>query len=114
MAKDSGVDPSELRVDGGASVNNLLMQIQSNAINKKVVRPVITETTALGAAYLAGLAIGFWNNVEEINSQWQEDKIFEPEVNSVDFSEVIKNWNKALERSKGWYESKEQRAKSKE
>ena len=114
MAKDSGIDPSELRVDGGASVNNLLMQIQSNVINKKVVRPVITETTALGAAYLAGLAIGFWNNVEEINSQWQEDKIFEPEVNSVDFSEVIKNWNKALERSKGWYESKEQRAKSKE
>ncbi|MBE9510782.1 MAG: glycerol kinase GlpK [Bacteroidetes bacterium] len=105
MAKDSGVDPSELRVDGGASVNNLLMQIQSNAINKKVVRPVITETTALGAAYLAGLAIGFWNNVEEINNQWQEDKIFEPDINSSDFSKVVANWNKALERSKGWYES---------
>ncbi|NQU80697.1 MAG: glycerol kinase GlpK [Bacteroidetes bacterium] len=105
MAKDSGVDPSELRVDGGASVNNLLMQIQSNAINKKVVRPVITETTALGAAYLAGLAIGFWNNVEEINNQWQEDKVFEPEANSAGFNEVIENWNKALERSKGWYKS---------
>ena len=103
MAKDSGVDPSELRVDGGASVNNLLMQIQSNAINKKVVRPVITETTALGAAYLAGLAIGFWNNVEEIKNQWQEDKVFEPEANSAGFNEVIENWNKALERSKGWY-----------
>ena len=103
MAKDSGVNPSELRVDGGASVNNLLMQIQSNAINRKVIRPVITETTALGAAYLAGLAIGFWNNVEEINNQWQEDKIFEPEANSADFRKVIKNWNKALERSKGWY-----------
>ena len=103
MAKDSGVDHSELRVDGGASVNNLLMQIQANVINKKVVRPVITETTALGAAYLAGLAVGFWNNVEEIKNQWQEDKIFEPEANSADFSEVIKNWNKALERSKGWY-----------
>lgn len=105
MAKDSGVDPSELRVDGGASVNNLLMQIQSNAINKKVVRPVITETTALGAAYLAGLAIGFWNNVEEIKNQWQEDKVFEPEANSAGFNEVIENWNKALERSKGWYKS---------
>ena len=104
MAKDSGVDPSELRVDGGASVNNLLMQIQSNAINKKVVRPVITETTALGAAYFAGLAIGFWNNVEEIKNQWQEDKVFEPEANSAGFNEVIENWNKALERSKGWYE----------
>jgi len=105
MAKDSGVDPSELRVDGGASVNNLLMQIQSNAINKKVVRPVITETTALGAAYLAGLAIGFWNNVEEIKNQWQEDKVFEPEANSAGFNDVIENWNKALERSKGWYKS---------
>ena len=112
MAKDSGVDPSELRVDGGASVNNLLMQIQANAINKKVVRPVITETTALGAAYLAGLAIGFWNNVEEIKNQWQEDKVFEPEANSAGFNEVIENWNKALERSKGWYQSEEQRAKS--
>lgn len=106
MAKDSGVDPSELRVDGGASVNNLLMQIQSNAINKKVVRPVIIETTALGAAYLAGLAIGFWNNIEEIKNQWREDKVFEPDANSAGFNEVIENWNKALERSKGWYESK--------
>ncbi|MCD6566347.1 MAG: glycerol kinase GlpK [Bacteroidales bacterium] len=105
MAKDSGIDLSELRVDGGASVNNLLMQIQSNVINKKVVRPVITETTALGAAYLAGLAIGFWNNVEEINNQWQEDKMFEPEANSNGFNQVIENWNKALERSKGWHKS---------
>jgi len=103
MAKDSGVDPSELRVDGGASVNNLLMQIQSNVINKKVVRPMITETTALGAAYLAGLAVGFWNDIEEIKHQWKEDKIFEPEAKSGEFNEVIENWNKALERSKGWY-----------
>ncbi|MCD4769296.1 MAG: glycerol kinase GlpK [Bacteroidales bacterium] len=101
MAKDSGVDPSELRVDGGASVNNLLMQIQSNAINKKVVRPVITETTALGAAYLAGLAVGFWNSIGEINNQWEEDLKFEPDTSS-DFSEVITNWSRALERSKSW------------
>ena len=103
MAKDSGVDASELRVDGGAAVNNLLMQIQANAINKKVVRPVITETTALGAAYLAGLAVSFWNDIMEIKHQWQEDRVFEPETKSAGFKEVIKNWNKALERSKGWY-----------
>ena len=105
MAKDSGVNPSELRVDGGASVNNLLMQIQSNAINKKVVRPMITETTALGAAYLAGLAVGFWNDIEEIKRQWQEDRVFEPTAKSTGFNEVIRNWNKALERSKRWYKS---------
>ena len=105
MSKDSGVDLSELRVDGGASVNNLLMQIQSNAINKKVVRPMITETTALGAAYLAGLAVGFWNDIEEIKHQWQVDRVFEPTAKSAGFNEVIKNWNKALERSKGWYKS---------
>lgn len=103
MAKDSGINPSELRVDGGASVNNLLMQIQSDLINKKVVRPVVTETTALGAAYLAGLAIGFWNDVKEINNQWKEDKTFSPEIDKSDFSKIVENWNKALERSKGWY-----------
>lgn len=102
MAKDSGVNASELRVDGGAVVNDLLMQIQANAINKKVVRPVIIETTALGAAYLAGLAVGFWNSIEEIKHQWQEDKVFEPEAKSAGFNEVIRNWNKALERSKNW------------
>ena len=103
MAKDSGVNASELRVDGGAVVNDLLMQIQANAINKKVVRPVIIETTALGAAYLAGLAVGFWNNIEEIKHQWQEDKVFKPEVKFAGFNEVIRNWNKALERSKNWH-----------
>ncbi|MCK5840145.1 MAG: glycerol kinase, partial [Bacteroidales bacterium] len=102
MAKDSGVNASELRVDGGAAVNDLLMQIQANAINKKVVRPVIIETTALGAAYLAGLAVGFWNSIEEIKDQWQEEKAFEPEAKSEGFNEVIRNWNKALERSKNW------------
>lgn len=103
MAKDSGVDLSELRVDGGAAVNNLLMQIQANVINKKVIRPVITETTALGAAYLAGLAVGFWNGIEEIKHQWTEDKVFEPEAKSAGINEMIENWNKALERSKKWY-----------
>lgn len=102
MAKDSGVNASELRVDGGAAVNDLLMQIQANAINKKVVRPVIVETTALGAAYLAGLAVGFWNSIEEIKDQWQEEKAFEPEAKSEGFDEVVINWNKALERSKNW------------
>lgn len=103
MAEDSGVDLSELRVDGGAAVNNLLMQIQANVINKKVIRPVITETTALGAAYLAGLAVGFWNGIEEIKHQWTEDKVFEPEAKSAGINEMIENWNKALERSKNWH-----------
>jgi len=66
----------ELRVDGGASANNLLMQIQADSINTKVVRPEITETTALGAAYLAGLATGYWKSLDELKKQWHEDKVF--------------------------------------
>jgi glycerol kinase len=103
MSEDSGIRIAELRADGGAAVNDLLMQIQANAIQKKVIRPKITETTALGAAYLAGLAVGFWKNIDEIKKQWQIDKVFTPESGQADFDEIIKNWNKALERSKNWY-----------
>ena len=102
MAKDSGIDLAELRVDGGAASNNFLMQIQANAIQKKVIRPWITETTALGAAYLAGLATGYWESIDDLKQQWKAEKIFEPEINSGDFNEVIVNWNKALDRSKLW------------
>ncbi len=105
MSEDSGISIAELRTDGGAAVNNLLMQIQSNAIRKKVVRPKITETTALGAAYLAGLALGFWKNIDEIKNQWQIDKVFTPETNLTGFDDAIRNWKKALERSKNWYSS---------
>ena len=103
MAQDSGINIAEVRADGGAAVNDLLMQIQANAIQKKVIRPKITETTALGAAYLAGLAVGFWKNIDEIKNQWQIEKVFVPEVNQTDLNETIRNWKKALERSKNWY-----------
>lgn len=102
MAEDSGIRIAELRADGGAAVNDLLMQIQANAIQKKVIRPKIIETTALGAAYLAGLGVDFWNNIDEIKNQWQIDKVFTPESGQADLDEAIKNWKKALERSKNW------------
>ncbi len=105
MVKDSEIDLNELRVDGGAAVNNLLMQIQADAIQTKVVRPKVTETTALGAAYLAGLAVGFWESVEELKTQWQVDKVFMPESENTEIMRVIKNWKKAVERSKNWYDS---------
>jgi glycerol kinase len=103
MAVDSGINIKEIRVDGGASVNNLLMQIQSDIIGKKVVRPEIVETTALGAAYLAGLGIGFWQNIEEIMNHWRIEKEFLPGSNPEEHKQLINNWNRAIERSKNWY-----------
>lgn len=103
MAKDSGIPVNELRVDGGAAVNDLLMQIQADVLANSVVRPKVTETTALGAAYLAGLATGFWKNMDEIIAQWQVDRRFEPSGKSEGFKEVIANWKRAVERSKSWY-----------
>jgi glycerol kinase len=103
MVEDSGIQVNELRVDGGAAVNNLLLQIQANAINTSVVRPKITETTALGAAYLAGLSTGFWS-MDELKKKWKIDRKFEPDQHREPFKEVIANWRKAVERSKGWYE----------
>jgi glycerol kinase len=106
MSEDSGISIAELRADGGAAVNDLLMQIQANAIQKKVIRPIITETTALGSAYLAGLAVDFWKNTDEIKNQWQIDKVFTPEADQVNLDEAIINWRKALERSKNWNTSR--------
>lgn len=105
MARDSGIEVNELRVDGGAAVNNLLMQIQSDAINTPVVRPKVTETTALGAAYLAGLAVGFWKDIREIETQWQVDRSFMPVQDRTQINKVIRDWKRAVERSKNWYES---------
>ncbi len=105
MEEDSGIELHELRVDGGAAVNNLLLQIQANAINTRVIRPKITETTALGAAYLAGLATGFWD-METLKEHWKVDRKFLPDENQEPFQEVIFNWRKAVERSKGWYEGR--------
>ena len=103
MISSSGVEMKQLNVDGGASTNDFLMQLQANIINRDVVRPKITETTALGAALLAGLAVGFWKDVDDIKSRWNVDKTFSPD-NSVDNSELFKYWNKAIERAKDWLE----------
>lgn len=101
MHRDSKIAIKELRVDGGASVNNGLMQFQSDILNIDVVRPKVYETTALGAAYLAGLAVGFWN-LEELKNQWQEDQKFVPKMKDEDRNELFMRWSKAVERSKNW------------
>ncbi len=102
MVKDSGTDIRELKVDGGAAVNNLLMQIQADVIGQKVIRPRITETTALGAAYLAGLAVGFWKDIDEIKQQWQVDRVFEPLIDPAHRDTLMHGWQLALKRSMGW------------
>ncbi len=107
MEADSGIKITELRVDGGASVNNLLMQIQANLLGVPVIRPKISETTALGAAYLAGLAVGFWNNQNEIASQWQIDRRFEPQIPVAEVKRQRAKWKKAIECTRSWIESDE-------
>jgi glycerol kinase len=102
MEADAGISITELRVDGGATVNNSLMQFQSDILNTKVIRPKITETTALGAACLAGLAVGYWNNMEEIQKQWQTDKIFVPVMDNEKRNELVKGWQKAVKAAIAW------------
>jgi glycerol kinase len=102
MMEDSGVSLSELRVDGGACANNLLMQFQADILGVPVVRPKVTETTALGAAYLAGLATGFWSSVDEISKQWQVDLRFEPKMPSGERETLLANWRRAVRKAKGW------------
>ncbi len=102
MEADSGISIKELRVDGGATANNLLMQFQSDILNTKVLRPTVTETTALGAAYLAGLAVGYWKSVEEIQQQWQIDKTFAPAMNEDKRNELARGWQKAVGAAIGW------------
>ncbi len=100
MAADAGVGLKELRVDGGAARNNLLMQFQADVLGKAVIRPQTTETTALGAAYLAGLAVGYWDGIDEISRQWHADTRFEPA--GADMSEAKKKWADAVRRSESW------------
>ena len=102
MEKDAGLKLTELRVDGGATANNLLMQIQADLLGVPVVRPKVLETTALGAAYLAGLAVGFWQDAGDIARNWQVDRIFEPTLPRDRAAEMMGNWAKAVERSKRW------------
>ena len=99
MAKDLGAPLTELKVDGGASRNNLLMQFQSNLLGIPVVRPKITETTALGAAYLAGLAVGFWKDIDEIKSQWQVERTFNPVPENAEIENAKKGWQDAIQRT---------------
>jgi glycerol kinase len=96
MEADSGIRIAELRVDGGATVNNFLMQFQSDMLDCKVVRPQINETTALGAAYLAGLAVGYWQDISEIQQQWKADRTFAPEMSAAQRAELKKGWQKAV------------------
>jgi glycerol kinase len=102
MEADAGISIAELRVDGGATVNNGLMQFQSDILNCNVVRPTITETTALGAAYLAGLAVGYWKNIDEIQQQWQVDKKFSPQMESSKRTELLDGWQRAVSASIAW------------
>lgn len=102
MEKDAGLKLTELRVDGGATANNLLMQIQADLLGVPVVRPKVLETTALGAAYLAGLAVGFWQDAGDIQRNWQVDRIFEPTLPRDRAAAMMAGWSKAVERSKQW------------
>jgi glycerol kinase len=102
MEADAHIKLKELRVDGGASANNALMQFQADLLDVPVVRPKIQETTALGAAYLAGLAVGFWKDEAEIGKQWQVDRTFEPAMKAAQRDRLRASWNKALDRARKW------------
>ena len=102
MQADSGITLSALKVDGGACANNFLMQFQSDIINAPVNRPVCVETTAMGAAYLAGLAVGYWKSKEEVVKNWQIDRVFKPEMEEADRLAAVAGWNKAVRCSFGW------------
>jgi glycerol kinase len=102
MQKDSGIDLQELRVDGGASHNNLLMQFQADLLGVDVVRPRVTETTALGAAYLAGLAVGFWSNKEEVQANWRAERRFKPAMAEEVRVRKMARWRQAVAHARGW------------
>ena len=102
MAADSGIALQELRVDGGATASDLLMQMQADLLGVPVVRPKVTETTALGAAYLAGLATGFWSDEAEIASLWSRDRVFEPRLAREAAAARLGRWRRAVERARGW------------
>ena len=102
MERESGLPLKELRADGGASVNGFLMQFQADLLGIPVEVPQITETTALGAAYLAGLATGFWQSREELDARWKLAHRYEPRMSSTERGRLYRRWHQALERAKGW------------
>jgi glycerol kinase len=105
MQRDTGIAIVELRVDGGATRNNLLMQFQADLLGVPVVRPKVYETTALGAAYLAGLAVGYWKHPADIDTQWQADRVFEPAMSRDEAASLLRSWAKAVERAKAWQDA---------
>lgn len=102
MRKDSGVVPKNLRVDGGMAVNDLLMQFQADILDLPILRPAVVETTALGAAYAAGLAVGFWNGLDDLRKSWREDKSWQPRMKESTRERLLADWHKAIERSMHW------------
>ena len=104
MNKDSGVELTKLKVDGGMVGNELLMQFQSDILNVPVIRPQVSETTALGAAYAAGLAVGFWSGIDELRKNWSEDKTLHPAMESTVREKCYKEWKKAVDRTFNWVE----------
>jgi glycerol kinase len=107
MSADAGIPLKELRVDGGAAANNMLMQFQADLLGVPVVRPAVTETTALGAAYLAGIAVGYWKSADDVSGQWKVDRRFEPAMPRASAAVVRERWAEALQRSKGWEKKSE-------
>jgi glycerol kinase len=105
MEKDSQIDLSSLRVDGGMVGNELLMQFQADILNREVVRPVIRETTALGAAYAAGLAVNFFSGLDELRTNWAVDHTWTPHLAEAEREEMYKQWKKAVTRSFDWVDS---------
>jgi glycerol kinase len=105
MEADSGLPIKEMRVDGGATVNNYLMQFQADILNTTVIRPSITETTALGAAYLAGLAVGFWNDIKEVEAYWQKGKVFESSMHDEQRNVLRKGWKRGVHAAQAWAEN---------
>jgi glycerol kinase len=102
MTADSGIRLSALRADGGAAANDLLMQLQADVVGVPVQRPAVTETTALGAGYLAGLAVGYWSGLDEITSQWQMDAEFQPAMPPKERDALYAGWQRAVKRARGW------------
>jgi glycerol kinase len=102
MRSDSGIELSELRVDGGAARNDFLMQYQADVLGIPVVRPANTETTAAGAAYLAGLATGFWKDIDAIADAWQRERVFAPQMQTDERRRLLTDWSRAIERASNW------------
>jgi len=104
MEADAGLPIKEVRVDGGATINNQLMQFQSDILDTVVIRPKVSETTALGAAYLAGLAVGYWNDIDELQQYWQKDRQFSPSIAAATRDDLQREWKRAVRAAQVWAE----------